>query len=483
MSDLKQKKIFISYAWTSQQYVDYVLDIATRLASDHVHVVLDQWDLKPGHDKNHFMELSVKDPTIDKVLMLIDKKYTERADAREGGVGTESIIISQKVYSDVGNEKFIPVITEMDEHGQPYLPIFLESRIYVNFASENSFEEEYEKLVRLIYDAPARVRPQLGRVPSYLTENKVNTFKTGFFIKSAKSQLEKKPDSVNRLLNEFFEIFEEELWSFEMSEINDSSKSYGQLISERLHEYQDLKRNFIDFISIISSTEYDIDESYIVSFFEKFHCYLKPKDENIRSHYDKHYEIFKIIFPELFIYSLTSCIRNNNYKLAGELLYATYVFDCKLSSREEGDKSFCGIIAFADIYKNTYQQLLAPVGSYYMDNIYKYSKEEFVTADVICHISCFLLQRKRSYYDWYPYSNVVYGNHRSYVKFKFFEKLNSTKFYEKVKPIFDGLTADALRDKLIDYKQNNIRRISFGTFNEIPFIHEFITLEKLATER
>lgn len=69
------------------------------------------------------------------------------------------------------------------------------------------------------------------------------------------------------------------------------------------------------------------------------------------------------------------------------------------------------------------------------------------------------------------------------MKFKFFEKLNSARFYEKVKPIFDDLTVDGLREKLIDYKQNNHERISFGIFNEIPFIHEFIPPEKLASER
>lgn len=483
MNEVKPKKVFISYAWTSQQYVDYVVDVATRLATNGVEVILDQWDLKPGQDKNHFMEQSVKDPTIDKVLMLIDKAYAGKADSRKGGVGTESIIISQKVYSDLGNEKFIPIVTEVDENNEPYLPVFLESRIYVNFANESSFEEEFEKLVRLIYNAPARVRPQLGSAPSYLTEESVNTFKTGFFVKSSRSQLDRNPNSADRLLNEFFQIFEEELWSFEMSSINDDTKPYGQLISERLHSYQDIKKNFVDFVLMISTIEYQIDESIIVSFFEKFHCYLRPKDENVPLHYKKHYEIFIIIFPELFLYTLTACMKNNNYKLAGELLYATYVFDCKHHARENGDKSFCGIIDFPEIYKNFHQQLLSPVGNYYLNNLYKFSKEEFVTTDIICHISSFLFQRKRSYYGWYPYSNIVYGSHRSHVRFKFFEKLSSAKFYEKVKPIFNDFSVNSLKQELIKYRDSNDRRITFGTFNEIPFIHEFIPPEKLASER
>lgn len=483
MTKNKIKKVFISYAWTSPGYVDYVLNMASRLVSDGIDVVLDQWDLKPGHDKNHFMEQAVKEPTIDKVLMLIDKEYAIKADSRKGGVGTESIIISEEIYSDLGNDKFIPIITEIDEQGEPYLPVFLKSRIYVNFASETSFEEEFEKLVRLIYDVPARVRPQLGKPPSYLTENKVNTFKTGFFLKSAKNQLDKKPESANRLLNEFLDILEDELWGFEMSSIDDNSKSYGRLISERLHDYQNLKKIFIDFVSMISATEYQIDESYIVSFFEKFHCYLRPKKEDSSSWNNKHYEIFKIIFPELFLYTLTACIRNNNYELAGELLYTTYFFDCKYYTHEDRDKSFCGIISSPEIYNNTYKQLISPIGNYYMNNIYRYSKEELVTTDIICHISCFLFQKNKSDYKWYPRSSVAYDSHRSQVKFKFFKKLSSSKFYEKVKPIFNNLSADELKKVLYKYKESNKKRISFGIFNEIPFIHEFISPEKLAVER
>ena len=46
-------KIFISYAWGSS---DLVLELAQRLVSHGVDVVLDKWDLKEGQDKYAFME-------------------------------------------------------------------------------------------------------------------------------------------------------------------------------------------------------------------------------------------------------------------------------------------------------------------------------------------------------------------------------------------------------------------------------------------
>jgi hypothetical protein len=106
---MEQKKIFISYSWTSPAHEDWVIELANRLVQDGVDVVLDKWELKEGHDKFHFMESMVKSPQIHKVLIILDKKYSDRADNRTGGVGTETLIITPELYADIKQEKFIPI--------------------------------------------------------------------------------------------------------------------------------------------------------------------------------------------------------------------------------------------------------------------------------------------------------------------------------------------------------------------------------------
>lgn len=476
---LHTKKVFISYAWTSQTHVDYVEQLAKRLTSNGIYVVLDQWDLKAGHDKFAFMESSVKDPQIDKVLMIVDKNYTEKADSREGGVGTESIIISKRVYDNVKNDKFIPIVTEFDELGEPYLPIFLETRIYLNFAESHIFEEEYEKLVRLINDVPAKSRPALGSLPSYLTENSVNVYKSGFFVGSVKNQLDKNKHAINRLSSEFFKLFEEELWVFVHPEVRDSGADKMKVISGRLHDFQVLKKNFVDFITIVSSLEYEFDLEYLVSFFEKTHLYQRPRDENSSQWYSADYEVLKIVFQELFVYSIAIAIKNGNFDFAGELLNGTYVFETSQSRGTKEDRSFCGLILIPEIFNGDYRTAISPLGRYYLDNLYNLTKDEFVTADIICHIVCFLLRPDAAYYRWYPNSNAHYGGSRSRVPFKFFQKLESQRFYEKVKAIFNNISAEELRNLLLQYKDNAGQRISFGIFAEIYHVHEFIVPEKI----
>jgi len=54
--------------------------------------VLDQWDLKPGDDLPHFMETQLE--LAEYVLMICTEKYVEKANAGEGGVGYEKMIMT-----------------------------------------------------------------------------------------------------------------------------------------------------------------------------------------------------------------------------------------------------------------------------------------------------------------------------------------------------------------------------------------------------
>ena len=90
-------KVFVSYSWSSEDHISWVIEFSDRLVQDGVEVVLDQWDLAQGHDRYAFMEKMVMDPSIAHVLVVSDAEYARKADSKEGGVGTESQIISPEI--------------------------------------------------------------------------------------------------------------------------------------------------------------------------------------------------------------------------------------------------------------------------------------------------------------------------------------------------------------------------------------------------
>ena len=93
-------KVFISYAWGSEEYNEWVRHLAEEIANYNTIVELDQWSLPVGANKYVYMERMVNDENIKKVLILCDKKYKEKANDREGGAGTEATIISPEIYKN-----------------------------------------------------------------------------------------------------------------------------------------------------------------------------------------------------------------------------------------------------------------------------------------------------------------------------------------------------------------------------------------------
>ena len=128
--------------------------LATELRENAVDVIINKWDLKEGHDAHAFMEKMVTDPSIQKVVIVCDKVYAEKADDRSGGVGTETQIISPEVYPKEDQNKFVAVVTEKDDQGKAFLPVYYRSRIYIDLSDSDTYAKNFEQLLRWIYDKP-----------------------------------------------------------------------------------------------------------------------------------------------------------------------------------------------------------------------------------------------------------------------------------------------------------------------------------------
>lgn len=153
------KKVFISYCWN--QYETFVESLAIKLL-DKYDVIFDKWEIKPGHNMDFFMENSIRE--AEKVFVLCEKEYVNKANNRVSGVGIETSIISPKVYRDTKQEKFIPVFLE----GVKVKPDYMESifGIEVNPNIELNAEklEEFFNAVegKSILEKPKFDKPELS---------------------------------------------------------------------------------------------------------------------------------------------------------------------------------------------------------------------------------------------------------------------------------------------------------------------------------
>ncbi len=115
-----------------------------------------------------FMEKCVNDDSITNVLMLLDPLYAQKADNHSGGVGTETQIISARVYSEVSQDRFIPIIMKRDENGNICKPTYLQSRLHFDLTDSDKYDQEYSRLVKKLYGVEVYEKPTLGKRPDWV---------------------------------------------------------------------------------------------------------------------------------------------------------------------------------------------------------------------------------------------------------------------------------------------------------------------------
>ncbi len=150
-------KVFISYAWESEEHREWVKALANRLLSDGIDAVLDQYDLELGDRLPQFMEKSVR--SSDYVLIVCTPTYKQKADERIGGVGYEGHIISGELFSQRNERKFIPVLKEGSVKDS--IPTFLEGKLAIDL-SERGETEGYNDLLATLYGV--KKKPKVAAV-------------------------------------------------------------------------------------------------------------------------------------------------------------------------------------------------------------------------------------------------------------------------------------------------------------------------------
>ncbi|WP_239772859.1 toll/interleukin-1 receptor domain-containing protein [Tenacibaculum finnmarkense] len=156
-----QPIVFISYSHDSEEHKNWVLQLATRLRSNGVDIILDRWNLKLGSDLASFMERGLSKST--RIVCICSDSYVKKANEGKGGAGYEKQIMTAEIINDQNTNWVIPLIKNNKEDKKT--PTFLNGRMYLNFEDSNLYESKYEELLRDILDEPILPIPEIGKNP------------------------------------------------------------------------------------------------------------------------------------------------------------------------------------------------------------------------------------------------------------------------------------------------------------------------------
>lgn len=167
-SAIQNPRVFISYTGTDPQNRAWVKDFACKLRKCGVNARLDMFHLKPGDDLPQWMtnELIM----ANKVLLICDKYYAEKADNRKGGVGWETMIIQGDMLARQEQNKYIAILR--DPNIDQSLPIYVKSRYALDWSSGNVTDITFNDLLLYLFDVDTE--PPLGEIPDFIKSRLVH---------------------------------------------------------------------------------------------------------------------------------------------------------------------------------------------------------------------------------------------------------------------------------------------------------------------
>jgi hypothetical protein len=142
-------RVFISYSHTSDDHQEWVRQLGTFLRLSGIDARLDVWHLRPGMDLPQFManELSL----AERVILVSDEKYAEKADGRLGGVGWETMLIQGDMARLPGDSTKYMVIVRSNNLDAG-VPMYLRTKFAIHWADPARDEQNRQTLLRELYD-------------------------------------------------------------------------------------------------------------------------------------------------------------------------------------------------------------------------------------------------------------------------------------------------------------------------------------------
>ena len=477
-------KVFISYSWTNDAHINKVVELAQRLMNDGVDVVLDKWELKEGQDKYVFMERSVTDTTITKVLVICDKVYAEKADARQGGVGDETTVISPEIYAKATETKYIPVIFERDENGQEYLPAYLKSRIYFDLSNDEIFEANYESLLRNLHNKPEHSKPKLGKMPEYLNEEAVNFTPLRAILKQLQNLDGSNSKKAHYLIQQFSNNFITIL--FELTP-DFNEKTFSEDLLRQIDATKPARDLFIVFVETIIVGEYDI-ATILGELLEQSYNSLYNLKNGRNSYSENEFEFGFFMVWEMCICSTAVLLHHRCYRELYALLTRTYFL--KINHYDAGKipcnfTQFRPYLSYIDTHINHTQNPRKITLS--GDILSKREKSPTLTTQSIANADVILYQltdvfaiKRNGRLSWFPMLYVYLGNTRFGVTQEIWSRMVSKQHCENLFPLFDVRTIE----ELIDVVKRNVdveRKIRHqSSWDSAPTILDNINIDDIA---
>jgi hypothetical protein len=337
------------------------------------------------------------------VLIFSNRSYAEKADARSRGVGVEAQILSAEIYGKAQQEKFIPIVCEYNDAGSAYLPTFLQGRLYIDFSSAEAEAENYERLVRRIYDKPEHAKPAVGKPPGFIVASTLPANPLSAKLRAYRDSLLGGKATTRFILEDFLERFVQLL--AEQRIRDNSEEPFDETLIRSLETMKPLRDDFLELCDVwLRGPDAPLFVSKAVQVLEQVRALAdSPEDANtLNTNGDN----FRFLAHELLLSIIAVLLRQQEFNRLTELLGTRFMLPESERSLSQSSGSFALFYEYAEALRHRNERLKTR----WLNPQAELLKQRATTraapfvwiqqADLICFVCSLLIHSDE--YLWYP---------------------------------------------------------------------------------
>lgn len=159
---VRNPKVFVSYSWDNQDHKNWVFALTNELRKVGIDAQVDEFITQRNTvNLNRMMIEQIRDS--DYTLIILTEEYVKKAESFKGGVGYETSLLVDGINDSL--KKIIPIVRS-EGNNRNAIPFYLKGVSYIDFSSDENFQEKFEELVYKILKKDRVEMEPLGQIPS-----------------------------------------------------------------------------------------------------------------------------------------------------------------------------------------------------------------------------------------------------------------------------------------------------------------------------
>lgn len=162
-------KVFISYSYDSEEHKKWVTDLTNTLRQKAgINATIDVFALNKTTDLDEIMTSGYKDS--DKVVIILTKKYAEKVDDSDTGVGFENKLSTIIAKDKKTNNKLIFIKRDSSFNFKEVFPFIFRDHYAIEMSNDSEFQTKFEELYHRIWNKPFNEPAPIGDSPFNIKE-------------------------------------------------------------------------------------------------------------------------------------------------------------------------------------------------------------------------------------------------------------------------------------------------------------------------